>query len=262
MKYELLIEHQGTLMLPPVVDGVTVEWQRTSQPGKLTFSCVKTDSLSFTAGDPVRFSVDGTVVFYGFVFEKSRTGLENRKLTVTAYDQLYYLKKNKDTYVFENKTAADIIRMLAEDFRLRLGSLTPTPLHFESLVFDNKSLYDMIAEALSQTTQSTGRLYTLYDNAGFLTLSSADEMKLNLLMDESTAGNFDYKTTIAEDTYNRVKLIQEDSQAGTRQVVFAEDPVKVTKWGVLQYSRSWTPARRHNRRRWGFLAFTTACAER
>ena len=222
-------------MTPPIVDGVNIEWQRKGQPGKMTFSVVKTPELSFGEGDAVRFSVDGKPFFYGFVFEKSRTGLENKKLDVTVYDQLYYLTKNKDTYVFEDKTAADIIRMLAEDFHLNMGSITSTPLKIDSLVEDNKSLYDMISEALSLTTQSTGVLYTLYDKAGKLTLSSLPEMTVNYVINEDSAGNFDYKTSIAEDTYNRVKLTHEDKDSGSRNVYFAIDPVKENKWGVLQY---------------------------
>ncbi|MBR6314742.1 MAG: CHAP domain-containing protein [Clostridia bacterium] len=236
MSYELIIlNKKGLVLSPPVIDGVTIEWQRKSQPGKLTFSCVKSSGLSFDEGDQVRFSVDGVPMFFGFVFEKSRTGLEDKKLNVTCYDQIFYLTKNKDTYVFENKTAADIIRMLAADFHLNLGTLTATPVNFESLVFDNKSLYDMISTALSATMQSTGLLYTLYDNAGRLTLSTTAEMTLPLLISEETAGNFDYKTSIAEDTYNRIKLTYEDKKAGTRQIFFAEDPLKTAQWGVLQY---------------------------
>ena len=72
MTYELFIQHGSTLMFPPIVDGVTIEWQRKGQPGKLTFECIKTDGLDFAEGDACRFSVDGTPMFYGFVFEKSR----------------------------------------------------------------------------------------------------------------------------------------------------------------------------------------------
>lgn len=35
MTYELLIQHQGNIMLPPVVESVTIEWERQGQPGKL-----------------------------------------------------------------------------------------------------------------------------------------------------------------------------------------------------------------------------------
>ena len=117
MTYELLIQHQGTIMLPPVVENVSIEWERQGQPGKLIAEVVKTPGLSFQEGDPCRFSVDGTPVFYGFVFEKSRKGSTDDIIQITVYDQLYYLK-NKDTYVYTNKTAADVIRMIAEDFQL------------------------------------------------------------------------------------------------------------------------------------------------
>ena len=51
MTYELLIQHGKTLYYPPVVDGVTIEWERQGQPGKLSFSVVKTENLSFEEGD-------------------------------------------------------------------------------------------------------------------------------------------------------------------------------------------------------------------
>ena len=122
MTYELFIQHGSTLMFPPIVDGVTIEWQRKGQPGKLTFECIKTDGLDFAEGDACRFSVDGTPMFYGFVFEKSRSGSDNKKIKVTVYDQLYYLN-NKDYFQYENKTATEVVRMLAEDFGLNAGAL-------------------------------------------------------------------------------------------------------------------------------------------
>ncbi len=235
MKYELLIQHGASLMQPPIADGVTVEWQRTGQPGKLLFECIKTKALSFEEGDACRFSVDGKPFFYGFVFEKSRTGLENRKIKVTVYDQIYYLTKNKDTYVFENKTAAGIIRMIAEDFHLNLGVLAPTAYRIESMVQDNTTLYDMIAQALEQTLTATGQLHTLYDKAGKLTLSNVESMRSSLLISENTCGNFDYATSITDSTYNRIKLIHEDKDAGSRKVYIAQDSSKINRWGVLQY---------------------------
>ena len=117
MSYELLIQHGSNIMYPPTVEGVTIEWERKGQPGKLTFEVVKTPGLSFQEGDPCRFSVDGTPVFYGFVFEKSRKGNNPNVIKCVVYDQLYYLK-NKDTYVYTNKTASEVIKMVAEDFQL------------------------------------------------------------------------------------------------------------------------------------------------
>lgn len=235
MRYDLLIQHGTKLMQPVTVDGVTVDWQRSGQPGKMTFSVIKTPELSFNEGDPVKFSVEGKPFFQGFVFEKDRTGLESKKLKITAYDQIYYLTKNKDTYNYSNKTAADVIRMIAEDFHLRVGVLSPTPYLIRQRLEDNRTLYDMIQTALNLTLTSTGVMYVLYDNAGLLTLTPIEAMKLPLICSADTIGDFSYKTTISQDTYNRVKLVQENKDAGTRKVFLAQDVGKQAKWGVLQY---------------------------
>lgn len=234
MSYELMIQHGGKIMLPPVVEGVTIEWERKGQPGKLTFEVVKTDGLSFQEGDPCRFSVDGTPVFYGFVFEKSRKGSNPKVIKCTVYDQLYYLK-NKDTYVYENKTAAEVIRMVAEDFQLNVGSLEDTGHKIASRVEDNQTLFDIIQNALDETIKATGQMYVLYDAAGKLTLKALGSMKINMLIDEEAAGDYDYKSSIAAQTYDKIKLSYENKETGKREIYIAQDGSHINQWGVLQY---------------------------
>ena len=234
MTYELLIQHQGTIMLPPVVENVSIEWERQGQPGKLIAEVVKTPGLSFQEGDPCRFSVDGTPVFYGFVFEKSRKGSTDDIIQITVYDQLYYLK-NKDTYVYTNKTAADVIRMIAEDFQLNVGDLEDTGYTIGSRVEDNQTLFDIIQTALDETLKATSQMYVLYDDVGKLTLKNIGSMKLGLLIDEDTAGDFDYKSSITSQTYDKIKLSYENKDTGKREIFVAQDSSNINQWGVLQY---------------------------
>lgn len=234
MTYELLIQHGKTIMYPPIVDGVTVEWERQGQPGKLTFEVIKTENLSFEEGDPCRFSVNGEPLFYGFVFDKSRSGSNPKNIKVTVYDQLYYLK-NKDTYVYSNKTATEVVKMIAEDFGLNIGTLDDTGYKIETRTEENTSLFDIIQNALDATTKAKTEMYVLYDKAGKLMLTNIGNMKLGIVINEETAGNYEYKSSIADNTYNRIKLLYEDSDAGTRQVYIAQDSSNINKWGVLQY---------------------------
>lgn len=234
MTYELMIQHQGTVMLPPVVESVSIEWERKGQPGKLTADVVKTPGLSFQEGDPCRFSVDGTPVFYGFVFEKSRKGSMDQIITITVYDQLYYLK-NKDTYVYSNKTASDVIRMIAEDFQLNIGELADTGHTIANRVEDNQTLFDIIQTALDETLKATSQMYVLYDAVGKLTLKPLADMKLGLLIDQETAGDFDYKSSIASQTYDKIKLSYENKDTGKREIFVAQDSSHINQWGVLQY---------------------------
>lgn len=234
MSYELLIQHGKKIMYPPVVEGVTIEWERKGQPGKLVFEVVKSTGLSFQEGDPCRFSVDGTPVFYGFVFEKSRKGSNPNVIKVTVYDQLYYLK-NKDTYVYEGKTATEVIKMIAEDFQLNVGTLDNTGYVIPSRVEDNQTLFDIIQTALDETLKATGQMFVLYDAAGKLTLKNIGSLKLNMLIDDETAGDFDYKSSIASQTYDKIKLSFENKDTGKREIYIAQDSSHINQWGVLQY---------------------------
>ncbi len=89
--------------------------------------------------------VDGKNVFFGFVFTKKRD--KDRIITVNAYDQLRYLN-NKDTCVYEDKTASQFVKMIAADFSLNLGTIQDTGFVIASRVEDNTSLFDMIENAL------------------------------------------------------------------------------------------------------------------
>lgn len=235
MTQELIIQHKSTIMYPPTVEGVTIEWERQGQPGKMTFEVVLTEGIDFDEGDACRFSVDGEVMFYGFVFEKSRKGSNPKVISVTAYDQLYYLK-NKDTYVYEGKSAADVIRMVAEDFQLNVGELADTGYVIASRVEDNQTLSDIIQNALDLTLDATGKMYVLFDSAGKLTLKELSGMKLDMLISEDTAGEYEYTSSIASQTYNKIKLIYENKDTGKREVYIAQDSSHINDWGVLQYS--------------------------
>lgn len=234
MTYELLIQHGSQIMLPPVVEGVTIEWERQGQPGKLVADVVKSPGLSFQEGDPCRFSVDGAPVFYGFVFDKSRKGSNPNVITITVYDQLYYFK-NKDTYVYSNKTATEVIRMVAEDFQLQCGALEDTGYKIASRVEDNQTLFDIVQNALDETLKATGQMYVLFDDVGKLTLRALGSMKLGMLIDDEAAGDYDYKSSISSQTYDKIKLSYENKDTGKREIYVAQDGSHINQWGVLQY---------------------------
>lgn len=232
---ELLIQNGDTIYAPAVEDGIEVEWERKGTPGKLTFSIIKDELLNIVEGNPVRLRFGDTKVFYGFIFTLKRD--KGDSIKVIAYDQLRYLK-NKDTYVYSNKKASNVVRMLAEDFRLQVGQIDDTGFVIASRVEDNKTLFDIIHTAMDLTLQSTGRLYVLYDDFGQLTLKNIENMKLNLLVDEETGENFDYTSTIDGETYNKIKLAYNNKDTGKREIYLSQDSAHMNDWGVLQYSET------------------------
>ena len=76
--------------------------------------------------------------------------------------------------------------------------------------------------------QAKGKIYTLYDDFGKISLKSAENMQYNLILDEETAEDFDYTSSIDGETYNKVKIVIDG------KTVVKEDSENVKKWGVLQ----------------------------
>ena len=125
--------------------------------------------------------------------------------------------------------------MVAEDFQLNVGELEDTGYKIASRVEDNQTLFDIIQNALDETLKATGQMYVLYDNVGKLTLKSLGNMKLNMLVDEDTAGDYDYKSSIATQTYDKIKLSYENKETGKREIYITQDGSHINQWGVLQY---------------------------
>lgn len=239
MNVEILIsDPSGTKAYIPVVEeGIEWSTERRSTPGKLVFKVVKDDIINFQEGAAVKLKVDGKSVFFGFVFTKKRD--KDQIITVTAYDQLRYLK-NKDTYVYENKTASQLLQMIAADFNLNIGVLEDTKFVIASRVEDNTSLFDIIENALDLTLQNTKEMFVLYDDFGKLTLKNISSMRVGnsgayLMIDEETGENFEYTSSIDSDTYNKVKLTYDNEETGKREVYIAQDSGHINDWGVLQY---------------------------
>lgn len=239
MDIELLIGNEaGTkAYMPAVEEGIEWTTQRRGAPGELSFKVLRDDILDFSEGSAVRLKVDGDEIFYGFVFKQKRD--KDQIISVTARDQLRYLK-NKDTYVYENKTASQFIKMIADDFRLNVGTLDATSFIIESRVEEDISLFEMIENALDLELTNTGELYVFYDDFGKLTLKHLSEMYVGepgayLMIDEETGENFEYTSSIDDSTFNKIKLTYDNEETGFREVYIAEDGTNMNRWGVLQY---------------------------
>ena len=239
MYVELLIGNvEGTKTYQPAVqEGIEWSTERKNTPGKLVFKVIKDDILDFSEGSPVRMRVDGDNIFFGFVFKQQRS--KDGIITVTAYDQLRYLK-NKDTKVYEDKTAAQFIQMVADEYALTAGTLEGTKYIIESRVEENTSLFEMIANALDLTLTNTKQMYVLYDDFGKLTLKSLASMDVGvpgayLMIDEETGENYDYTSSIDDNTYNQIKLTYDNEETGIRDVFMAKSTENINKWGILQY---------------------------
>lgn len=232
---KVYILSRGRIMEVAALEPVTLEWERKGVPGRLTFDVIKDDKLGFFEGDAVRFDVGDKKMFFGYIFTKSRTN--NNTISVTAYDQLRYFK-NKDTYTFKGKTAANILQTLLADFNLKGGIIADTEYYISSRIEDNEELFNIVDNALSITTMNTGKLYVLYDDYGKINLRNIQSLKTDLLIDAETAESFNYISSIDENTYNQIKLVRENDKTKKREIFIAKDTNNQNAWGILQYTDS------------------------
>lgn len=227
----LTIQSGDRVFSPPVEEGIKIEWERTGTPGKLTFTTIKVANMSFQEGDIVCFYYDNKPVFRGFVFTKKRD--REGHIEVTCYDQIRYLK-NKYTYVFEKKTATQIIKALCKDFGLQTGSMDNTSYVIQAIAEENKAALDIILDVLEDTLLNTGNMYVLYDNFGKLTLKNVSNMTSNTLIFEETAENFDYTSSIDDETYNSIVLYYKGDDDKIK-LYTASNVSTIKQWGVLRY---------------------------
>ena len=229
---QLLIFHSDLVFSPIVLEGIVWQTERKNSPGSLTFKVLEDGILKISEGDAVRFCCGGENVFYGFVFTLLRGS--DGVISVTAYDQLRYLK-NKDTYVYENKTASDVVKMIAADFEMKTGIIDDTKYRIPSRVESNSSLFDIIGNALDLTLVNRKEMFVLYDDFGRLSLRNLNNMRVDIIVDSETGESFELKSSIDSDTYNKIKLTYDNDKTGKREVYIAQDSSNINKWGVLQY---------------------------
>lgn len=232
MTTQITITNGNNTYVPAVLGGINFTTERYGTPSKLTFKVVKDNKLNFEEGNAVKLDYDGKPIFFGYVFTKSRD--KDDVIDVTCYDQLRYLK-NKDTYVYQNKTASEVIKLIAADFNLQTGSIEDTKFKIPSRVEDTQTLFDIIQNALDLTMENTKQIYVLYDEYGKITLKSLDNMRVNVLIDADTAENYSYSSSIDDNTYNKIKLVYDNKETGKRDVYITKDSKNIKKWGILQF---------------------------
>ena len=235
MKAELLLTNKAsgiTWDCASCTISATWETNRTGSPGKFSFSLVQSGGIAVDEGDAVRFSVDGQLQFFGWVFSQTRDRWD--RVDIVCYDRLRYLKANA-SYAFYGQTAAGIITQIAEDLQVETGSLAAPPYAIPSLIEEDQSCLDIIEEAVQQTLLNTGDVYVFFDNGAGLSLQRPQDMISPVVIgDRSLLTEYSAQSSIDTQTYNSVKLARPNEATGRADVFVAQDSDTIAQWGLLQ----------------------------
>lgn len=236
MTIKLLLQHGSNIYdATPILEG-SVEWYASimGKAGRLKFQVVRDGIVNFVEGDKVSLYVDTILRFSGFVMTKERTS--EQIISVTAYDQMFYLARNKATYVFLNKGAKEIIQTIAADYGLQVGEISDSGWKIPQRIEEGETLMDIILSALEICGQATGKEYFLFDKAGWLTVKERKEMEAEAVLKcDGGISEYTYKTDISQDTYNAVRLYHAGRKETEQKAWKTEQADKVKQWGRLQY---------------------------
>ena len=218
-----------------LVTKVTIRGRKGSSARKLTAKLLDDDGfghsrleLDVEQGVHCIFYWDGQELFRGIVQRQERN--KKKTTTLTAYDNGIYLANNKDTFVYENKTASDVFRDCCTRFGLEMVEVASCTYTIPELTKPKTTAFDAICDALSLDYEATGVRHYVSSSEGKLSLL---ERRLNILQWVIEAGqnlsDYSYSKSI-EDVKTRVKLI---SSEGTT-LAEASRPELEQKIGITQ----------------------------
>lgn len=207
--------------------------KRSGSPSSLDLTVLADSAVVWDHGGIVAMKNGDDGLFYGYVVKISQN--EKDQVAVTAYDQTWYLKKNKETYVFNGKRADEILTQIAADFGLKCGALENTGYAIPSMIEDGQTLFDIVLKSLDHTLINTGKMFVVWDDFGSIRITDVAKSKLDLFVgDGSLATGFTYESDIDSETYNKIKLVQDNKTTGKRDVYIFQDSNNMKFWGVLQ----------------------------
>lgn len=147
-----------------------------------------------------------------------------------AYDNGIYLSNNRDTFVYESKTAADVFRDVCTRFGLPVGSVASCSYTIPDLTKKKTTGWDAIEDALSLEFDNTGTRFFVVSEQGVLSLKKRQENILQWVLE--TGGNiaqYSYSKSI-ENMRTRVKLLSDEGTV----LAEASDPDLEKKLGIMQ----------------------------
>lgn len=187
-------------------------------------------AVNITPGKDVRLFKDKKEIFRGVVFETEVSS--DGAFSFTSLDYNHYLTKNTDTQKFVNMTATQIIKQICKKYDIPTGKIADTGYAIPKLILRDKTLYDMIIIALTETRKKTSKVFLLSNDEGKLTLTeNKKQVKRLAIEDGSNLISANYTESI-QDLRNSVRLTGKSGEDAEGVTVSDNDSIK--KYGLMR----------------------------
>lgn len=225
---------QRVFDIAEIVENLSWSTSLGAKPGELRLTVVG-EIIEFALGAMVEV-LDGELgVFLGYVFDVRLT--QEQHVELIAFDQTRYLK-NQDTLVFKAAPIHTVFRSICEQYGLKVGTVDASSYTCAPAIHEGKSLWDVLQSYADETLARSGKLYIVRDAFGALELRDVEALHTDLLIDDvSVITAYDFQISIADNTYNQIKLGKESKGKSERLWTIVKDSTRIGEWGLLQFHK-------------------------
>ena len=167
-------------------------------------------------------------ILRGVVFEKSKDTGGN--YGIIAYDHAIYLLKSKHTLKISGMTATAFIKQLCSEFGVTVGDIVETGIVLVKLILREKTIYDMMVIALTETTKRNGKKYQIRMNQGKLNVVERGwQTKRWVITEGQNLISASYSENI-NDMKNKIVIVGDKDQV----LATVSDEALIQQYGLLQ----------------------------
>lgn len=205
-----------------------------AKPGQLRLTAVG-EIIEFAMGAMVEVLDGEQGIFMGYVFDVRLS--QEQHVEITAFDQTRYLK-NQDNFVFGAMPLHEVFRAICGEYGLAMGTVDESSYTCAPAIHDGKSLWDVLQGYVDETLAKSTKLFVVRDNFGKLELRDVESLHTGLLIDDvSVITSYEFQISIADNTYNQIKLGKESKGSSERLWTIVKDSTHIKEWGLLQFHK-------------------------
>ena len=168
-------------------------------------------------GNHIIFLEDNKELFRGIIMKQTQS--QDQTLNIIAYDNAIYLSNNKGSFSYCKKTLTEVFMDVCKKYEINRGETASVLYKIPVISEINKTIYDVLCNAMSQTYKATGERYYIISRNGQLHLLRRREQLTKLVLEtgseNSLYGNitqYNYSKSI-EKTRTRLVLISKEGKA-------------------------------------------------
>ncbi|EMA6344888.1 hypothetical protein U3450_003946 [Bacillus cytotoxicus] len=211
-----------------VVPPIKLDDDYQNGPVKVELTLIYKPEFDEIDGKPLKIIVNGNVWFVGVV--RGYKNPKGRNVDVTAYDHLFNLVKSDDEFLFQNRTASQMIRSILNRYSYPIKELVEINTIFPLMYLDKnnaQSVFEMLIIILYESKKRTGKKYWIrFEPEGLRIFEWKPARFIPVLGSGLTNSE---KTVSVEEVKNKITVVNREKNI----IAVKSDGNSIKKYGPL-----------------------------